>query len=107
MEINNIKLFAQNSAAINRSQSNTNDEDTEETTVTDNKPSEQQYSADDIFAFMAGSAIDFKAKVNGAETKEEQETRISGFMTEFEEAYSFAKDIGLSDGAIEKVFDKI
>ena len=63
--------------------------------------------ADDVFAYMAGTTVDFKAKVNGPDKKEGQEARIAGFMADFEEAYDFAKDLGLSDEAIEKIFERI
>ena len=56
---------------------------------------------------MAGTTVDFKAKVNGPDKKEGQEARIAGFMADFEEAYDFAKDLGLSDEAIEKIFERI
>ena len=107
MELNDIKLFAQNAAAVNRSQSAKPEENSEEVDFRDNRPADQQFSADDVLNFMAGAAIDFKAKVNGADKKDEQETRIAGFMAEFEEAYDFAKDLGFSDAAVEKIFDRI
>jgi len=109
MELNNIKLFAQNAAALNKAQSkeDVKAEEKAQPEVRDNKPAEQQYSADDVFAYMAGSTVDFKAKVNGADKKDGQEERIAGFMADFEEAYDFAKDLGLSDEAIEKIFDRI
>lgn len=109
MELNNIKLFAQNAAALNKAQGKgeAKAEDKEHAEVRDNKPAEQQFTADDVFAYLAGSTVDFKAKVKGADKKEAQEARIAGFMADFEEAYDFAKDLGLSDEAIEKIFDRM
>ncbi len=110
MELNNIKLFAQNAAALNKAQGKEEvkaEEKAAQPEVRDNKPAEQQYSADDVFAYMAGTTVDFKAKVNGPDKKEGQEARIAGFMADFEEAYDFAKDLGLSDEAIEKIFERI
>ena len=107
MELNDVKLFAQNAAAINKSQGVKSGENNDEAEFRDNRPADQQFSADEVLNFMAGAAVDFKAKVNSADKKEDQETRIAGFMADFEEAYGFAKDLGFSDRAIEQIFDRI
>lgn len=108
MEFNNINLFAQNAAALNKSQGVVPakaQEKKEEEQVVDNKPA-QQYSADEVFNYMNGSAVAFKAKVNSANTQG-QEARIAGFMADFEEAFNFAKDLGLSDEAVFEILDRI
>ncbi|MCD8378202.1 MAG: hypothetical protein LUB59_05385 [Candidatus Gastranaerophilales bacterium] len=109
MELNNINLFAQNAAALNKTQGSdsTKAEEKKDVEVRDNKPAEQQFSADDVFAYLEGSAVGFKAKVNGAENKEAQEARVANYMADFEEAYDFAKELGLSDEAVIKILDRI
>lgn len=107
MEFNNINLFAQNAAALNKAQGNKEvkvEEEAKQAEVKDNKPAEQQYSADQVFNFMAGSAVAAKAKVNNASA---QEARIGGFMADFEEAFNFAKELGLSDEAALAILDRI
>lgn len=107
MEFNNINLFAQNAAALNKSQANKEvkpEEDAKQPEVKDNKPAEQQYSADQVFSFMAGSAVAAKAKVNNVAA---QEARIAGFMSDFEEAFNFAKELGLSDEAALEILDRM
>lgn len=109
MELNNINLFAQNAAALNKAQGKeeAKPEEKAQAEVRDNKPSEQQYSAEDVFAYMAGSTVSFKAKVNTVDKKEAQETRVAGYMADFEEAFNFAKELGLSDEAALKILDRI
>lgn len=107
MELNNINLFAQNAAALNKAQGNKEasvDEDAKKAEVKDNKPAEQQYSADEVFNFMAGSAVAAQAKVNNTSA---QEARIAGFMNDFEEAFNFAKELGLSDEAAIAILERI
>ena len=109
MELNKLNLFAQNAAALNKAQGKAEEKAEEKIAeeVKEHKATLNQYSADDVFSFMAGSAVSFQAKVNGAEKKEAQETRIAGFMADFEEAFDFAKDLGLSDEAIFKILDRM
>ena len=101
MELNNINLFTQNAAALNKAQGKeeVKAEEKPQAEVRDNKPAEQQYSADQVFNYMNGSAVAFKARLNGAEKKEAVEARITNFMADFEEAFDFAKELGLSDEA--------
>ena len=64
MEFNNINLFTQNAAALNKAQGNKEvkvEEDKKQPEVKDNRPA-QQYSADEVFNYMAGSAVVAKAK---------------------------------------------
>ncbi len=108
MELNKLNLFAQN-AALNKQQGKeeVRKEEVVQPEVKDNKPAEKQCSADDVFAFMAGTNVAFKVKVAKAEKAEAQEARISNFMAEFEEAFDFAKSLGLSDEAALAVIDRI
>ena len=87
MELNNINLFTQNAAALNKAQGKeeVKAEEKPQAEVRDNKPAEQQYSADQVFNYMNGSAVAFKARLNGAEKKEAVEARITNFMADFEE----------------------
>ena len=106
MEFNNINLFTQNAAALNKVQGNKEvkvEEDKKQPEVKDNRPA-QQYSADEVFNYMAGSAVVAKAKVNNANA---QEARIAGFMNDFEEAFNFAKELGLSDEAALAILERI
>ncbi|MCM1266164.1 MAG: hypothetical protein NC200_08205 [Candidatus Gastranaerophilales bacterium] len=110
MELNNINLFAQNAAALNKAQGKEEvkaEEKQQQAEVRDNKPAEKQYSADQVFDYMAGSAVAFKAKVNGAERKDAVEARITNFMADFEEAFDFAKELGLSDEAALKILERM
>ena len=109
MELNKLNLVAQNAASLNKSQGKEEAKADEKTAaeVKDNKPAEKQCSADDVFAFMAGSAVDFKAKVAKAGKAEGQEDRIAGFMAEFEQAFEAAKELGLSDEAAFKVLERM
>jgi transcription antitermination factor NusG len=109
MELNKIKLFAQNAAALNKAQGKDEiaKEEKPEEQVRDNKPAEQQFSPDDVLSYLAGSTVSFQAKVNTVDKKEAQESRVSGFMADFEEAFNFAKELGLSDEAALKVLDRI
>ena len=110
MELNNINLFAQNAAALNKAQGKeeAKKEETVQPEVRDNKPAEKQCSADDVFAFMAGTNVGFQVKVAKADkTDAAQEARIGNFMAEFEEAFDFAKSLGLSDEAAFAVIDRI
>jgi len=109
MELNKLNVFAQNAAALNKAQGKeeVKKEEKPADEVRDNKPAEQQCSADDVFAFLAGSNVGFKVKVAKAENKEVQEARIGNFMAEFEEAFDFAKSLGLSDEAAFAVIDRI
>lgn len=109
MELNNINLFAQNAAALNKTQGNeeVKKEVKARPEVKDNKPAEKQYSADDVLGFLAGTSVGFKAKVAKAEKPEVQEARIGNFMAEFEEAFDFAKSLGLSDEAALQVLERI
>ena len=66
MEFNNINLFTQNAAALNKAQGNKEvkvEEDKKQPEVKDNRPA-QQYSSDEVFNYMACSAVVAKAKVN-------------------------------------------
>ena len=56
---------------------------------------------------MAGTTVDFKAKVAKAGKADGQEDRIAGFMSEFEEAFAAAKELGLSDEAAIKVLERM
>ncbi|GEM_PF-3680836 len=109
MELNNINLFTQNAAALNKAQAKEDykKEETVQPEVKDNKPAAKQYSADDVLGFMAGTSVGFKAKIAKAEKPEVQEQRIGGFMAEFEEAFDFAKSLGLSDEAALAVLERI
>lgn len=109
MELNNINLFTQNAAALNKAQGKeeVKAEAKPQAEVRDNKPAEQQYSADQVFNYMNGSAVAFKAKLNGAEKKEAVEARITNFMADFEEAFDFAKELGLSDEAAFKILERM
>jgi len=109
MELNNINLFAQNAAALNKAQGkeDAKKEEKVQADVKDNKPAEKQCSADDVLGFLAGTSVAFKAKVAKAEKPEAQEARIGGFMAEFEEAFDFAKSLGLSDEAALQVLERI
>ena len=80
------------------------EEEAKQAEVKDNKPAEQQYSADQVFNFMAGTAVVAKAKVNDSQA---QEARIGGFMADFEKAFDFAKELGLSDEAALAILDRI
>ena len=105
MEFNKINVFAQNAAALNKAQNKeVAKEEEKQPEVKDNKPAEQQCTADEVFNFMAGSAVAFKAKVNNVPA---QEARIAGFMADFEAAYEEAAALGLSDEAIFAIFDKM
>ncbi|MCR5264995.1 MAG: hypothetical protein K6E29_00195 [Cyanobacteria bacterium RUI128] len=110
MEFNNVNFFAQNAAALNKAQGKeeVKKEEVVQPEVKDNKPAEKQCSADDVFAFLAGSNVGFKVKVSKAEKADAaQEARIGNFMAEFEEAFDFAKSLGLSDEAAFAVIDRI
>ena len=105
MEFNKINVFAQNAAALNKAQNKeVAKEEEKQPEVKDNKPAEQQCTADEVFKFMAGSAVAFKAKVNNVPA---QEARIAGFMADFEKAFDFAKELGLSDEAALEILDRI
>ena len=105
MEFNKINVFTQNAAALNKAQNKeVGKEEEKQSEVRDNKPAEQQCSADEVFNFMAGSAVAFKAKVNNVSA---QEARIGGFMADFEKAFDFAKELGLSDEAALEILDRI
>lgn len=105
MEFNKINVFAQNAAALNKAQGKeVAKEEEKQPEVKDNKPAEQQCTADEVFNFMAGSAVAFKAKVNNVPA---QEARIAGFMADFEKAFDFAKELGLSDEAALEILDRI
>ncbi len=105
MEFNKINVFAQNAAALNKAQNKeVAKEEEKQPEVKDNKPAEQQCTADEVFNFMAGSAVAFKAKVNNVPA---QEARIAGFMADFEKAFDFAKELGLSDEAALEILDRI
>jgi hypothetical protein len=109
MELNKLNLFAQNAAAVNKAQGKEEAKAEEKAAaeVKDNKPAEKQCSADDVFAYMAGTTVDFKAKVAKAGKADGQEDRIAGFMSEFEEAFAAAKELGLSDEAAIKVLERM
>lgn len=109
MELNKLNLFAQNAAAINKTQEQApKKEEAVQPEVKDNKPAEKQCSADDVFAFLAGTNVAFKVQVAKAEKSDAaQEARIGNFMAEFEEAFDFAKSLGLSDEAALAVLDRI
>ncbi len=109
MELNNINLFTQNAAALNKAQGKeeVKAEEKPQAEVRDNKPAEQQYSADQVFNYMNGSAVAFKARLNGAEKKEAVEARITNFMADFEEAFDFAKELGLSDEAAFRILERM
>ncbi|MBR3890399.1 hypothetical protein IKJ53_07775 [bacterium] len=105
MEFNKINVFTQNAAALNKAQNKeVAKEEEKQPEVKDNKPAEQQCTADEVFNFMAGSAVAFKAKVNNVPA---QEARIAGFMADFEKAFDFAKELGLSDEAALEILDRI
>jgi hypothetical protein len=105
MEFNKINVFAQNAAALNKAQNKeVAKEEEKQPEVKDNKPAEQQCTADEVFNFMAGSAVAFKAKVNNVPA---QEARIAGFMADFEKAFDFAKELGLSDEAALEILDRM
>ena len=108
MELNNINLFAQNAAALNKAQGKEEiKKEEKQADVKDNKPAEKQCTADDVLGFLAGTSVAFKAKVAKAEKPEAQEERIGNFMAEFEEAFDFAKSLGLSDEAALQVLERI
>ncbi len=109
MELNKLNLFAQNAAALNKAhgKEEVKAEEKAAAEVKDNKPAEKQYSADDVFTFLAGTTVANKVKVAKAEKPEAQEARIGGFMAEFEEAFDFAKSLGLSDEAAFAVLERI
>ena len=109
MELNKLNLFAQNAAAVNKAQEQApKKEEAVQPEVKDNKPAEKQCSADDVFAFLAGTNVAFKVQVAKAEKSDAaQEARIGNFMAEFEEAFDFAKSLGLSDEAALAVLDRI
>ena len=109
MELNNINLFTQNAAALNKAQGKeeVKAEEKPQAEVRDNKPAEQQYSADQVFNYMNGSAVAFNARLNGAEKKEAVEARITNFMADFEEAFDFAKELGLSDEAAFRILERM
>ena len=109
MELNKLNLFAQNAAALNKAHGNeeAKKEEKVQPEVKDNKPAEKQCSADDVFTFLAGSAVSFKAKVAKAGKADGQEDRIAGFMADFEEAFNAAKELGLSDEAAFAILDRI
>ena len=108
MELNKLNLIA-NAAALNKAQGKEEAKKEAEVQpeVRDNKPAEKQCSADAVFAFMAGNAVDFKAKVAKAGKADGQEDRIAGFMADFEEAFAAAKELGLSDEAALKVLERM
>ena len=108
MELNNINLFAQSAASLNKSQGKEEAKKEEKVQPeADNKPAAKQCSADDVFAFMAGAAVDFQAKVTKSGKADGQEDRIAGFMADFEEAFAAAKELGLSDEAAFAILDRI
>ena len=109
MELNKLNLIANSSASLNKSQGKEEAKKEEEVQpeVKDNKAAEKQCSADAVFAFMAGNAVDFKAKVAKAGKADGQEDRIAGFMADFEEAFAAAKELGLSDEAALKVLERM
>ena len=109
MELNKLNLFAQNAAALNKAQGHeeVKKEEKAQPEVRDNKPAEKQCTADDVFAFLAGTNTAYKVKAAKAEKAEGQEARVAGFMADFEEAFDFAKSLGLSDEAALKVLEKI
>lgn len=109
MELNKLNLFAQNAAALNKTQGNeeAKKEEKVQAEVRDNKPAEKQCTADDVFAFLAGTNTAFKVKAAKAEKAEGQEDRIAGFMADFEEAFAAVKELGLSDEAAFAVLDRI
>ena len=105
MELNNIKLFAQNTQGISKTQEqNIVKEEENKAEVKDNKPADKQVSEKEVFAYLANQAVNFKAKVD---KKDGQEARIAGFMADFEEAFGFAKELGLSDEAAFQILDRI
>ncbi len=109
MELNKLNLIANSAASLNKSQGKEEAKKEEEVQpeVKDNKAAEKQCSADAVFAFMAGNAVDFKAKVAKAGKADGQEDRIAGFMADFEEAFAAAKELGLSDEAALKVLERM
>lgn len=109
MELNKLNLIANSAASLNKAQGKEEAKKEEEVQpeVKDNKAAEKQCSADAVFAFMAGNAVDFKAKVAKAGKADGQEDRIAGFMADFEEAFAVAKELGLSDEATLKVLERM
>jgi hypothetical protein len=109
MELNKLNLIANSAASLNKAQGKEEAKKEEEVQpeVKDNKAAEKQCSADAVFAFMAGNAVDFKAKVAKAGKADGQEDRIAGFMADFEEAFAAAKELGLSDEAALKVLERM
>ena len=109
MELNKLNLIANSAASLNKAQGKEEAKKEEEVQpeVKDNKVAEKQCSADAVFAFMAGNAVDFKAKVAKAGKADGQEDRIAGFMADFEEAFAAAKELGLSDEAALKVLERM
>lgn len=107
MELNNVNLFAK--AALNNAKVSDEGkkEDKAPAEVRDNKPAEKQCSADEVFAFLAGTNVAYKVKAAKAEKADGQEDRITGFMADFEEAFAAAKELGLSDEAALKVLERI
>ena len=110
MELNKLNLFAQNAAAVNKAQDKgaAKKEEVVQPEVRDNKPADKQCTADDVFAFLAGTNVAFKVQVAKADKSDAaKEARIGNFMAEFEEAFDFAKSLGLSDEAALAVLDRI
>ena len=109
MELNKLNLFAQNASSVNKSKEREEHrkEEKVQAEVRDNKPAEKQCTADDVFAFLAGTNTAFKVKAAKAEKAEGQEERIAGFMADFEEAFAAVKELGLSDEAALAVLDRI
>ena len=62
MELNKLNLSAPNIASLNATQSNEvlKTEDNTQPEIGDNKPSEKQYSADEILTFLAARNADYK-----------------------------------------------
>ena len=109
MELNKLNLIA-NAAALNKAQGKEEGKKEAEVQpeVKDNKPADKQCSADEVFAYLAGTNVGFKAKVAKAEAHaNNQEDRIAGFMADFEAAFDAAKELGLSDEAALKVLERM
>lgn len=108
MELNNINLFTQNAAALNKTakkedkKSETTQED-----VKDNKPAEKQLSGADVLSFMASKNIDLTVASKKTDSTKSTEDRISGSMGDFETAYNEAAKMGLSQKAILAILDKM
>ncbi len=106
MEFNKIGFLTQQASTLNKqfTKEENKSEEKKEADVRDNKPAEKQLSSDDVFAFMATKTFDVKVQKTESQTSE---TRVAGYMADFETAFDEAKALGLSDEAIFALFDEM